>query len=73
MKHRPAAAAAPCQTNAILLHPPGIALFPRVLRLADHYGFGITPQEEDFLRGHFAEDALFYRQIKPGIVGIGNQ
>lgn len=73
VEYRPAAATAPRQPNAILFHTPGVALFPGVLRLADHHRFGITPQEEDFLRGHFAEDALFHRQVEPGIVGVGDQ
>lgn len=73
VKYRPAAAAAPRQPNAVLLHTPGIALFPGVLRLANHHRFGIAPQEENLLRGHFAEDALFHRQVEPGIVGVGDQ
>lgn len=48
VKYRPAAAAAPRQPNAVLLHAPGVALFPGVLRLADHDRFGIAPQKENF-------------------------
>ncbi len=74
VEHRAATAAAPRQTNVIFLHPARVALFPRVLRPANYDGIGVAPEEQHALGGrHLAEDALFHRQVKPGIVRIGNK
>ncbi len=71
VKHRAAAAAAASQTDVVLFHAPRIALFPRVLRAANDHCIGITPEKQHALGGgHLAEDALFHREIKPGIVRV---
>ena len=71
MKHRAAAAAPARQTDVVLFHTPGVALFPRVLCAADDHRIGVTPEKQDALGGgHLAEDALFNREIKPGIVRV---
>lgn len=71
MKHRAAAAAAARETDVVLFHTPRIALFPRVLRAADDHRIGVPPEKQYALGGgHLAEDALFYREIKPGIVRV---
>ncbi len=71
MKHRATAAAAARQTNIVLFHAPGVALFPRVLRAANNHRIGVAPEKQDALgSGHLTEDALFNREIKPGIVRV---
>jgi hypothetical protein len=41
------------------------------LRAANDHRIGVTPEKQYALgSGHLAEDALFYREIKPGIVRV---
>ncbi len=71
MEHRAAAAATAGEPHVVFLHTAGITLFPRVLRPANHHRIGVTPQEQDALRGgHLAKNALFDREIKPRIVRV---
>jgi hypothetical protein len=71
VEHRAAAAAATRQTHVVFFHTAGIALFPRVLRAADDHRIGIAPQKQHALGGgHLAENALFDRQVEPGIVRV---
>ncbi|MNV36390.1 hypothetical protein D3C71_1278650 [compost metagenome] len=71
VEHRAATAAATGQTHVVLFHAPRVALFPRVLRAANDHRIGVTPEEQDALRGgHLAEDALFHREVEPGIVRV---
>ena len=74
VEYRAAAAAAPGQPDVVLFHAPGIALLPRVLRAANHHGVGVAPQKQHPLGGrHLAENTLLDREVKPGVVGIGEQ
>ena len=42
-----------------------------VLRATDDHRIGVPPEKQYALGGgHLAEDALFYREIKPGIVRV---
>ncbi len=43
VEHGAATTAAARQGHAILLHPAGIALLPRVLGPTDHHGIGVAP------------------------------
>ncbi len=71
VEHRAAAAASACKTDIVLFHAPRVALFPRVLRASNNDSIGVAPEKQDALGGgHLAEDALFHREIKPGIVRV---
>ncbi len=71
VEYRTAAAAAARQADVVLFHTAGVTLFPRILRAANNDRISVAPEKQDALGGrHLAEDALFYRQVKPGIVRV---
>ncbi len=71
MEHRAATAAAPGEPHVVFFHAACITLFPRVLRPANYHRIGVTPQEQNALRGgHLAKNALFDREVKPRIVRV---
>ncbi|SRN30760.1 Uncharacterised protein [Shigella flexneri] len=74
MEHRAATATAPRQADVIFFHPPGITLFPRVLRATNYYRVGIAPEKQNALRGgHLAKNTLFHRQVKPRVVRVRDE
>lgn len=51
----------------VLFHPPGITLFPRVLRATNHYRVGIAPEKQKRAawRGIWRKIHLLQRAVKP--------